>query len=269
MLFYSSICFASPVSSSLSGAQNVKVGDRVTVTVTYTPSGSPVFTASSDLKYDASMLGYSGVSFGGTWLPINQAPYDLTESGHVVKTAGYPGGLSSSARFATFTFTALKAGTTNISLSGGMALDENNTDLGVQARTFPVTISGQQKEKAEVVEKAALKQQEVAPAPTITPTKQKPVETLTNKGENGNLGATITAQVSTNIPEHVPTIWRGNDININTENLEPGEYVVTVKDPLARPGNDVVIQKTILVTGEKKGEDSWIVKIFKFFGLMH
>jgi hypothetical protein len=134
---------AAPVVASISGTQTAHVGERVIITISYTAnSSSPVFTASGDVKYDTTALDETGVSFGSSWLPVGKPPYEVTEPGHILRTAGYPAGLSSTDRFITISFTAKKPGVTNINLTGGMALGQEDSDYGVSPRSFSINIIG-------------------------------------------------------------------------------------------------------------------------------
>jgi hypothetical protein len=248
IIFFAIPVFASPLSSSLSGNQNVKIGDIVRVTVSFTAnSGTPIYTASSDIKYDSSALSFGSASFNSAWLPISKSPYELSESGHLVRTAGYPSGLSSGATFATFTFTALKAGTTNISLTGGLALDQDNNDLGVAAKTLTVNVAGNEKPKEEVIQK-----ENPTPKPkTIEKTPAKvsnPSEKVAIKPENIATTSTTSA-----------IYLKNSNIVVDTDTVLEGKYVVTVKNG--------VDGKTIQV--EQIDQDSFWVKVLKFFGIYY
>ena len=130
---------------SLSPASvNVVSGKSFNVVVAVNPQGASNYTEKIELDYPADLLQVKSFSLGSNWMALSQTGYDLIDNtnGKLIKTAGYPGGLSSSATFGTVSFYAKKAGSGTIKLgSGSLALDANNQNVlsGAPQVAFTVT----------------------------------------------------------------------------------------------------------------------------------
>lgn len=120
-------------SVSLSPASvNAVSGKSFNVAIAVNPQGVNNYTEKIELTYPADILEARSFSFGSGWMALSQTGYDLINntSGVLIKTAGYPGGLSSSATFGTVSFYAKKAGSGTIKLgNGSLALDANNQNV--------------------------------------------------------------------------------------------------------------------------------------------
>ncbi len=118
---------------SLSPANvSVTSGKTFNVTISVNPQGIANYTEKIELNYPADVLEVRSFNFGGSWMPLAQSGYDLIDNanGVLIKTAGYPGGLSSTATFGTVSFYAKKAGSGTIKLgNGSLALDANNQNV--------------------------------------------------------------------------------------------------------------------------------------------
>jgi len=130
---------------SLSPASvNVVSGKSFNVVVAVNPQGASNYTEKIELDYPADLLQVKSFSLGSNWMALSQTGYDLIDNtnGKLIKTAGYPGGISSSATFGTVSFYAKKAGSGVIKLgSGSLALDANNQNVlsGAPQVAFTVT----------------------------------------------------------------------------------------------------------------------------------
>jgi hypothetical protein len=268
---------AAPVVASISGTQTAHVGERVIITISYTAnSSSPVFTASGDVKYDTTALDETGVSFGSSWLPVGKPPYEVTEPGHILRTAGYPAGLSSTDRFITISFTAKKPGVTNINLTGGMALGQEDSDYGVSPRSFSINVIGDDPVKP--------KTKEVTPEEKTLPLKDTTQTTKTTA--NNTLTKAVSTAVETSIVqkesvgEKIEKIYisETGDVKIKSINLPEGEYVITIKSG-SNKKEKPIFEKTVQVVkatstetvnqdrSSAGKEESWFKKVLKFFGI--
>lgn len=107
-------------------------GKSFNVTVTVNPQGVSNYTEKIELNYPADILQVNSFSFASNWMALSQSGYDLVDNanGVLIKTAGYPGGLSSAVTFGTVSFYAKKAGSGTIKVgSGALALDANNQNV--------------------------------------------------------------------------------------------------------------------------------------------
>ena len=111
---------------------SVKQGQTFTLTIGINPQGVKNYTAKTELHYPAGLLEVKSFTFAPSWMPLAQPGYDLTDNtnGVLIKTAGYPGGLSSATTFGTVSFLAKKSGNGTIALnSNSFALDANNQNV--------------------------------------------------------------------------------------------------------------------------------------------
>jgi hypothetical protein len=76
------------------------------------PGSVKNYTVKMRLQYPAELLEVKSFTFGGGWMALSQAGYDLVDNakGVLVKTAGFPGGFSSPVTFGTVSFLAKKSG---------------------------------------------------------------------------------------------------------------------------------------------------------------
>ena len=120
---------------------SVRQGQTFTLTIGVNPQGVKNYTAKTELHYPADLLEVKSFTFAPSWMPLAQTGYDLTDNtnGVLIKTAGYPGGLSSTATFGTVSFLAKKSGNGTITLNSAnsLALDANNQNViaGVAVQT--------------------------------------------------------------------------------------------------------------------------------------
>ncbi|MDD5068342.1 MAG: cohesin domain-containing protein [Candidatus Pacebacteria bacterium] len=123
---------------------NVKAGQTVAVQVSVNPAGENVYTSKVVLSYSKDLLKATAFNFAPVWLPLSQPGYDSMDSGLVIKTAGYPGGVSTSKVFGTVTFTALKSGTASIGVMSDTQIynaQNKNVFSGNGGAPVQVTIS--------------------------------------------------------------------------------------------------------------------------------
>ena len=116
----------SPVNISVTSGKNFNV------VIAVNPQGASNYTEKIELDYPADLLQVKSFSLGSNWMALSQTGYDLIDNtnGKLIKTAGYPGGISSSATFGTVSFYAKKAGSGTIKLgNGSLALDANNQNV--------------------------------------------------------------------------------------------------------------------------------------------
>ncbi len=107
---------------------SVRPGQLVTAQIFVDPQGT-AYTSKVVLSFTPEVLSYSSFTQASGWLPLSQSGYDSVDNSNssLIKTAGYPGGLSSSKIFGTVTFIANKAGTASISVSDStQILDSSN-----------------------------------------------------------------------------------------------------------------------------------------------
>lgn len=168
---------------------SVTPGKVFTVTLTAVPEGAKLYTVRSNVSFDSALVTVTNFAFAPKWLALSTTGYDSIDNtnGLLVKTAGYPGGITAPTVFGTITFQAKVAGTAHIDVTGqSMLLDENskNTISGTQGIT-QVVISAPSPVKpiktVVVVKKPVVKVAVLAPkvattsAPVVVATGTEPV----------------------------------------------------------------------------------------------
>ena len=111
---------------------SVRQGQTFTLTIGVNPQGVKNYTAKTELHYPANLLEVKSFTFANGWMPLSQSGYDLTDNanGVFIKTAGYPGGVSSAITFGTVSFLAKKSGNGTIALnSNSFVLDANSQNV--------------------------------------------------------------------------------------------------------------------------------------------
>ena len=114
-----------------SSRSTATVGQYFTVAISINPSES-VYTSKISLAYSSDKIQYSSFTQGANWLPLVQTGYDLVSAstGSIVKTGGYPKGVSTPVNFGTLTFKATKVGTATIAVATGtQILNVNNQNV--------------------------------------------------------------------------------------------------------------------------------------------
>src|SRR3989344_7337632 len=132
-----------------------KVGQTFTVTITTDPSDAKAYTTRANVSFDPAHVSLVSFAFAHKWVPLSQAGYDSEDNakGALVKTAGYPGGISSPTVFGTATFKVRTAGSSAIRVTAdSLVLDSASKNVlsGTQGST-QVTVAS-------------------VSAPTVTPT---------------------------------------------------------------------------------------------------
>jgi len=197
---------------------SVRQGQTFTLTIGVNPQGVKNYTAKTELHYPADLLEVKSFTFANSWMPLAQPGYDLTDNanGVLVKTAGYPGGVSSEVTFGTVSFLAKKSGNGTITLNSGnsLALDANNQNV----------IAG-----ASVQTAVAISAPSPTPTTPTTPTKPTKPTTPTTPTEEPTEEAPI-AQEPTTAPQPLSSqsflAAIGSIITLGTNSVIVGLLVV-------------------------------------------
>ena len=112
--------FAATTASLSPSAVTVATGQRFNVAVSIDPEGTKNYAEKVQVDYPAALLQVVSFTPGGSWVSLPQSGYDSIDNtnGVLIKTAGYPGGISSPTGFGTILFTAKKAGSGTIIIDG-------------------------------------------------------------------------------------------------------------------------------------------------------
>jgi hypothetical protein len=122
---------ASDFTISLPSGTSYNPGQTFTANVIVSPV-EKIYTVGIQLDYPANLMRVESFNFASTWMPLSQEGYDSINNttGLLIKTAGYPGGITSSKTIGTVTFKALNSGQGTIQLtSDSFALNAQNTNI--------------------------------------------------------------------------------------------------------------------------------------------
>ncbi len=150
---------------------NTNPGKTFTLKVTLDPQGIKNYTSKMEIDFPANILKVNSFTFGSNWTAVSQTGYDLTDNnnGILIKTAGYPGGISSPVTFGTISFTTKKEG------SGVITVIGNSFVLGAAGQNI---LSSNPMQASVVVKAAAITP--TTPTTSTTPAEEAtPIETAT------------------------------------------------------------------------------------------
>ncbi|MAF80367.1 hypothetical protein CL629_04815 [bacterium] len=200
-------------------AINITKGQTFTVSLSLNPAGSPNYTTKAVIDYPANLVRLNSFTFANGWMPLAQNEYDLIDNtnGKMIKTGGFPGGISSFQLFGTASFTSLESGAGAINASiDSFSLDGSN--VNTLSATLPSAILS--------IQDAA------APPPTPTPTPvEEPEEIIApepgEEPEEIPIEETTPIPITTPGPEGQATIIEslGNVLTIGTNNIWIGIFV--------------------------------------------
>lgn len=99
-------------------------GDSVSLSLIAEPASSNVVSVRAHVVFDPSVLEEESFTYAPGWLSVAESGYDSVENGQgsVIKTAGYPGGITGQTPFATITFRVKSPGESDIGLAGDTAM---------------------------------------------------------------------------------------------------------------------------------------------------
>ena len=183
---------------------SVRQGQTFTLTIGVNPQGVKNYTAKAELHYPADLLDVKSFTFAPSWMPLAQSGYDLTDNtnGVFIKTAGYPGGISSAVTFGTVSFLAKKSGNGTIALNSGnsLALDANNQNvigsatvqsavaIAAPTPTTPKTPTTQTTPAPEPTEEGSVLGEETPAVQETTPSPQP----ITSRSLLASVGSVVT-----------------------------------------------------------------------------
>ncbi len=111
---------------------NVTQGQNFNLVVAINPQGVKNYTVKIELQYPADLLEVKTFTLANNWMALSQQGYDLidNENGLLIKTAGYPGGVSEPITFGTISFSAKQTGSGIIKIgNNSLVLDATNQDV--------------------------------------------------------------------------------------------------------------------------------------------
>jgi len=165
---------ATTVSFSPAAIEVVK-GHSATVSIVMNPAGVANYSEKVEIKYPANLVSVTGFTQASPWIALPQPVYDLIDNvnGLLIKTAGYPGGLTVPAAFGSVTFSALKAGSGTITVGDQSLAFEASKQNAIGGPALSLNVSA----PAPVVAAPVTAKPETAATATLATTSQNASET--------------------------------------------------------------------------------------------
>jgi hypothetical protein len=154
---------ASDFNISLPSDTIYKPGQTFSANISVSPT-EKIYTVKVQLDYPANLLKVESFSFSSNWMPVSQEGLDKIDNsaGLLIKTAGYPGGLTSVKTIGKVTFKALNNGQGVIQLtSDSFALNAQNTNVTGILGASQITIN------TPVVQEGAPQEEETIPSEEV------------------------------------------------------------------------------------------------------
>lgn len=134
-------------SASLSPAtMSVTQGENFNIVIAVDPQGAANYAEKIELDYPADMLEVTSFTYANGWTALTSSDYDMTDNAHgvMIKTAGYPKGISSLTTFGTASFSVKKAGSGTIALGSKSVAFEINNQSAITGSSVSFTSSAVQ-----------------------------------------------------------------------------------------------------------------------------
>jgi len=161
---------------------DVTQGQSFDVVVIVNPQGVKNYTVKVELEYPVDLLEVNSFTFENGWMELSQPGYDLVDNtnGLLIKTAGYPGGVSELITFGTVLFSAKKTGEGIIKIGeSSLVLDvENHNVLIGPLVQASVTIAAPPPPEEEIIppeEEVIPPEEEVVPLEEVIPPEEEVV----------------------------------------------------------------------------------------------
>jgi len=149
--------FAATVSLSPININAVE-GESFSVVIAVDPQSINNYTAKIALDYPADVIEIKSFVLENGWMAMTQSGYDLVDNtnGALIKTAGYPGGISSATTFGTVSFLAKKTGNGTIKVGDeAFVFDANSQNVLSGNPSVSVAIAATVAQEPVVQEPAA------------------------------------------------------------------------------------------------------------------
>lgn len=268
IIFFSTEVIAEPLGAKLyTNTLDAKVGDTIYLKLKVNPkTGEPIYTVSASLMYQPSILEYISVEFADSMkmLPVPKPPYTLTDTvnGMIRRTAGYTNGTDSLSDFTKYEFKAVKEGDAIISVEDGVALDGNNTDIGLQQKQLTIHVGPAAEATTtdynielslDILGPLAIYKEEDYKFNIFQPEKKAGENAMMKiyvYNEKAELFYSKEVAVNTGDGQYIP-------FTIPADTFEVGNYVISAETTFADGNKEVVAQKYIGVLSNGK---NWFTK---------
>lgn len=204
-LMFASPLFAATTVSLSPATINVTPGQKFNVVVTVNPSGTNNYAEKIELNYPKDVLEVNSFTFANTWIPLTQSGYDINTDGVLIKTAGYPAGISGSTVFGTVAFTAKKAGAGTIKIGASSLAFEASAQTAITSAGASFTIASPVvTPKKEEKKKEEVKTSKKEDKKEVSETTKKSEQANSEQNQNQNLAAVVESATTTESKSKLP-----------------------------------------------------------------
>ncbi|HEY4503966.1 MAG TPA: hypothetical protein VJJ28_02565 [Candidatus Paceibacterota bacterium] len=199
ILLFSSSALAATTASLAPNSVKVIPGQKFSIAISVNPQGTANYAEKLEITYPADTLEVSSFTLGSNWMAMTQPGYDSTDNanGILIKTAGYPGGISTLTPFGTVTFSAKKAGNGIIKIGGNSVAFQASSQSTISGNSASFAIT------APVVIPKITPKAIVPSIPTVT---EQEIETATTSSEQ-EVESSQVAAVTSAVPETTGSAW--------------------------------------------------------------
>jgi len=154
---------------------NLTVGQKFNVVISVNPQGTANYAEKLEINYPAGILEVTSFTLGDKWMAMTEAGYDSIDNtnGVLIKTAGYPGGFSTSAIFGTVSFSAKATGNGTIKIGNSSLAFQASSQSAITGNGIQVMVTT----PAAPAPKPEIKTQVTTPVSSPSVTKPAPQKT--------------------------------------------------------------------------------------------
>jgi hypothetical protein len=200
MFMFAMPAMAATVASLSPASINVTAGKSFTVSVAVDPQGASNYAEKLEVDFPASELEVTSFSLENSWMALTQSGYDSIDNGNgvLLKTAGYPGGLSGATQFGTITFYAKTAGSGTIKIGNSSLSFAASSQSAITGNGTSVTVSAVKTIAPTKVEQQTIPTVEEQPA-VQEPVTAAPAQEIVHPVLNMQAAASTAADSSNNV----------------------------------------------------------------------
>ncbi|MFT5436631.1 MAG: hypothetical protein ACI840_001279 [Ulvibacter sp.] len=138
-------------------------GKTYSIPVFIDPKGEQIFTAKIEISYPVDMIVVNSFSFNDSWIELRQPGYDLIDNanGLLIKSGGYPSGVSSKVLLGYISLRSKKSGIAELGVTDNSSvldvnndniLETSNSSISLNIQPKPVVEPTENIKKSEVIE---------------------------------------------------------------------------------------------------------------------
>ena len=143
LLGFSGTAFAATTVVLSPTSFNTNPGKTFTVNISVDTGSLKNYAEKIELGFPADLLEVKSFDLAPSWMALTATGYDSIDNtnGVLVKSAGFPGGLSGVVNFGTITFSAKKVGSASIKVGSGSQYFDSSSQFAMGGNEVAVTVT--------------------------------------------------------------------------------------------------------------------------------